>query len=74
MYETQYGQHGIAKLKFETMAEFSTLKLTGGTASTATDDLPQIITTLPEVMLVEKLGYVMSRASWYRFKAIKDNI
>ena len=74
MYEIQYGQHEITTRQFETMAEFSTLKIIGGKISTATNSLPQIVTMLPEVIPVKKLGEMMTRAPWYPLKVANDEI
>ena len=56
------------------MAELSTLNTTSGTPSIATNILSHIVTTLPETMTAEKLGDMIPRASWSRFKAVNDKI
>ena len=56
------------------MAELSKLKTISGTPPTGTTTLSQIGTKFLGAMPVEKLGDMIPRASWYRFKAIKDKI
>ena len=56
------------------MEALSKLKTISGTQSTATTTLSQIGTKLLGALLAGKLGVMIPRASWYRFKAVKDKI
>ena len=54
------------------MATLSKSKNTSGTPAVATNTLSQIVPKLLEAMPAGKLGEMIPRASWYRFKAVKD--
>ena len=56
------------------MAALSKLKTISGTQSTATTTLSQIGTKLLGALSAGKLGDMIPRASWYRFKAAKNKI
>ena len=56
------------------MAELSKSKNISGTPSVATNTLSHILTKLMEAMPAGKLGEMIPRASWYRFKAVKDKM
>ena len=56
------------------MAELSKLKTISGTPPAGTTTLSQIGTKFLGAMPAEKLGVTIPRASWYRFKVIKDKI
>ena len=56
------------------MVELSKSKNISGTPSVATNTLSQIVTKLLEAMSTGKLEEMIPRASWYRFKAVKDKI
>ena len=56
------------------MATLSKSKNTSGTPAVATNTLSQIVPKLLEAMPAGKLGEMIPRASWYRFKAVKDKM
>ena len=56
------------------MAELSKIKTTSGTPSAATTTLSQLGTKLLGAMPAGKLGEMIPRASWYRFKVVKDKM
>ena len=56
------------------MAALSKCKNIIGTPSVATKNLSPIVTQLLEAMPAGKLGEMIPRASWYRFKAVKDKM
>ena len=54
------------------MAKLSKSKTISGIPSAATTALSQMVTKLLEEILAGTLGGTIPRASWYRFKAVKD--